>query len=180
MRKIALVFSAVAVAIVLVSGVAAALTSRCDGACTGTEKNDRMIGTEGKDKIDALGGDDVVLGKGGADKLRGYLGDDELVGGSGRDFLVGEEPEMRPGGADTLRGGSGDDSLLGGYGADTLYGGTGDDFLVVDGGETPDRIYCGDGFDRYDIGSVAPGDTSENVYVAPDCEKAVDVPSIYW
>lgn len=175
-------FSIVVVMIVLVSGVALAATVRCadvGGWCSGTNKDDRMVGTADRDRMEALGGDDVALGGRGGDRLHGHSGDDELVGGPGNDFLAGEEPETWPGGADVLRGGPGDDHLQGGYGADAVHGGPGDDLLIVDGGETPDRIYCGDGFDRYDIRGTAAGDTSENVYVAPGCEKEVDLFSIY-
>ncbi len=107
--------------------------------------------------------------------MSGEEGADELYGGRGGDGLVGEEAGQISGrGADVIHGDGGSDSLQGDYGADTLYGGPGDDVLIVDGGETPDRLYCGPGFDRYDVRARAAGEDSGDVFVAADCEREVD------
>jgi serralysin len=138
-----------------------------------------LVGTEKRDTIGALVGNDMALGRAGADSIDGGVGDDELVGGLGRDSLSGEGPGIFAGGVDVLRGGPGDDTLQGGYGADAVCGGRGEDTLSVDGGESRDLIYCGAGYDRYDIRSRGAGETSGNVYVAPSCEEEVDIPSTY-
>ncbi len=181
-RRLVPILAAPVAALLLASGVALAATVRCDGegTCFGTKRDDLMVGTEGRDIMGALAGEDATFGKAGADRIDGGLGDDELRGGAGRDYLAGEGSGFFAGGNDVLRGGRGDDSLQGGYGAETLHGGRGDDFLSVDGQETPARLYCGEGHDRYDVrGRGAGEDSGDVVFVAEDCEEEVDIPSTF-
>ncbi len=180
MSRSAAVLATLGMTIFLISGAALAATVRCDGdgTCFGTKRDDRMVGTDRRDTMGALAGNDVALGRGGADRIDGGGGDDEVVGGPGHDSLSGEGPGFFTG-DDVLRGGPGADSLQGGYGGDTVYGGNGDDTLSVDGGETKDFMYCGDGYDRYDVRSRGVGEASGNVYVAPDCEEEVDIPTTF-
>lgn len=114
MRRTALLLTAIALALVVVSGVALAVSQ------TGTNQANTLTGTTADDKL---------AGGGGLDTLRGLQGDDELYGDHG---------------ADTLKGGGGDDLLEGGRGPDTLEGGLGADFLNAADGSGDDKIDCGD------------------------------------
>jgi Ca2+-binding RTX toxin-like protein len=107
MRQMALLFSALAVAFVLVGGTALAESViRCGDRhnCFGTAGPDLMVsGAEnnamhaygGRDTLKGRGGydalyageaADVLLGGNGYDQLEGALGNDELVGGPGYDY----------------------------------------------------------------------------------------------
>ena len=96
---------------VLVSGVAYALSVQCDGTgdqdpdpgeCAGTEQNDVITGTALRDIILALGGRDVVNARGGDDDVDGGRGRDDISGGGGGDFLLGGMgPDDIDGGAGT-------------------------------------------------------------------------------
>jgi hypothetical protein len=102
---------------------------------------------KGTDKPDKLGGKD------GDDKVRGLGGRDDIFGGSGNDILYGGD------GDDTLEipGGRGE-------GEDVMYGGDGNDVLIgaYSLGQR-DKLYCGEGKDRY----LA----DNNDYVDSSCEK---------
>ena len=57
MRRSALLLAAMAVALLLVSGVALARTVNCDGGrCRGTDNADTMYGSNGRDQIYSLKG----------------------------------------------------------------------------------------------------------------------------
>ena len=63
MRRSALLLAAMAVALLLVSGVALARTVNCDGGrCRGTDA-DTMYGSNGRDPIYSLKGPDLVRGR---------------------------------------------------------------------------------------------------------------------
>jgi hypothetical protein len=124
MRRIILLLMAVAMTLVVASGVALALTK------VGTNGPDRLVGTNGAD---------TLLGKGGNDDLFSKAGKDHLLGGQGRDLIFGGTPNfsMR-GGEKIMLGGAGNDFIQGGKGSDNISGGPGNDFLL-DGDDGSDR-----------------------------------------
>jgi Ca2+-binding RTX toxin-like protein len=99
--------AAMGAAMLLVSGVAYALTVQCDGVgdqdpdpgeCRGTNRNDDITGSQvddyildlgGRDEVTGRRGDDIVDGGGGSDEITGGLGGDILVGGVGPDEIEG-------------------------------------------------------------------------------------------
>ncbi len=176
MRRVALLLTVMAAALVLASGVALAVNR------VGTNGHDVLKGTDGEDNLVGLGGQDDLFGKGGSDNL---------LGGEGRDAVVGGN-ERRPGGGDkNLVGGPGNDIVITGKGSDNAVGGEGNDYLfecclrefskdtlsggsgndVIDVWHKPaavqDVVTCGSGFDR------VISDRAD--LVAPDCEKVVVV-----
>jgi Ca2+-binding RTX toxin-like protein len=109
-RRLILLMAAMAAAVLLVSGVAYALSVQCDGAgdqdpapglCQGTEQNDRITGSQERDEILALGGRDLVTARGGDDFVDGGRRRDDISGGVGGDGLFGG------GGPDDIDGGQG-------------------------------------------------------------------------
>ena len=97
MRRILLVLTTMAVALVAASGVAYALTFTCDtpadqdpdfGQCQGTLEDDEIIGTEQADIIRALSGFDDVFAGAGNDELNGGGGFDNMDAGAGEDELT--------------------------------------------------------------------------------------------
>jgi hypothetical protein len=98
----------------------------------------------GTDKVDYLAGEK------GDDEVRGLGGSDELWGGSRSDVLYG---------------GDGNDYFYPGKGEDVIYGGDGNDFLNTAGDVQRDKLYCGEGKDRYLAANNA------NDYVDSSCEK---------
>ena len=171
MRRLVLLLTVMAAALVLASGVALAVTK------IGTNGNDVLKGTDGKDNLLGLGGQDDIFGRGGSDNLLGGPGKDNVLGGN----------ERGPGGGDkNLAGGSGNDVVLGGQGSDNIVGGDGND-LLVDGNlreSSEDKVAGGDGNDVIDVVNrpavkdlVACGGGFDRVLadrkdtVARDCEK---------
>jgi Ca2+-binding RTX toxin-like protein len=75
--------AAMAVALVVVSGVALAKTF------VGTENGEKIVGTKFNDHINGLGGD-VLLGYAGPDKIRGGDDNDQQYGGRGNDIIYSE------------------------------------------------------------------------------------------
>jgi Ca2+-binding RTX toxin-like protein len=175
MRRVVLVLVAMALALLLASGVAWAVNK---------------IGTDGPDTLRGTNGDDDLIGKGGNDRLFGLHGRDTLLGGPGKDW-VDTHPTGSRRGEKNLLGGPGNDIVVGGWSSDNVVGGEGNDF-VADGPERevaldivsgeagtdviyvaslrlratpPDIVTCGSGFDR------VLADTKD--VVAPDCEKVV-------
>jgi Ca2+-binding RTX toxin-like protein len=115
MRRIGLLLSTMALAVLLASGVALAInTIQCktisfesgNGTCYGTPKRDLMRGTDGHNDMYALASADTLKGFGGPDNLYGQGGSDVLVGGNGKDGMYGGIE----GDDDTLKGGAGEDS----------------------------------------------------------------------
>lgn len=129
-HRTVLLLTAMAVALVVAGGVAAAVSK------TGTSGDDILRGTDGRDTLAGGGGDDRIYGKDARDRLYGDSGNDLVVGGSGPD------------------------QLFGGQGSDRVYGGPGNDFInvadergeaVIDcGGGTQDEV-IGDFEDKDDI-----------------------------
>jgi Ca2+-binding RTX toxin-like protein len=175
MRRVTLMLTAMALALLLASGVAWAVNK---------------VGTNGPDTLRGTNGDDNLLGKGGNnDKLFSLNGRDNLLGGAGKDCLLCATRQFRGFAGDkNLLGGPGNDYVLAGKGSDSGVGGEGNDHLsdpgnrefskdrfsggpgndvidVVQYRSARDLVVCGSGFDRV----VAD---SKDV-VAPDCEKVV-------
>lgn len=131
----------------------------------GCPRGGLLSGTDGSDNLAGMDGDD---------KIRGLGDQDALYGGPGNDFLVGgtDQEEGHYKSNDVLRGGPGSDVFHGGAGADYLYGLEGDDVLygedgndtiVADDDEPRDKLYCGEGWDRY------MADKTD--FVSSSCEK---------
>jgi Ca2+-binding RTX toxin-like protein len=175
MRRVALMLAAMALALLLASGVALAVNK---------------VGTNGPDTLRGTNGDDNLLGKGGSnDELFSLNGRDNLLGGAGKDCLICATRQRRGfAGEKNLVGGPGNDYVVAGKGSDNVVGGEGNDYLadpgerefskdnfsggpgndvidVVHYRSASDRVVCGSGFDRVIADS--------NDVVAPDCEKVV-------
>ena len=174
MRRLVLLLTAMALALVVASGVALAVTK---------------VGTNGPDTLRGTNKGDNLLGKGGNDKLFGLAGRDNLLGGSGKDLVFGGNERRLSGGDKNLVGGSGNDEILGGLGADNILGEEGND-LVADGPDgdfATDTLSAGDGNDVVEVFTdpaskdlVSCGDGFDRVFanrkdvVAPDCERVAD------
>ena len=173
MRRVVLVLAAMALALLLASGVAWAVNK---------------VGTNGPDTLRGTNEDDNLVGKRGQDDLFALRGKDNLLGGPGRDnVLGGDEVSVGASGGDkNLAGGPGNDRVLGGRGSDNIVGEEGNDLLVdsalreaskdklVGGGgndvidvlsspAVKDLVVCGSGFDR------VLADSKD--VLAPDCER---------
>jgi Ca2+-binding RTX toxin-like protein len=175
MRRVMCVLAAMALALLLASGAALALTK---------------IGTNGPDTLRGTNGNDNLLGKGGNDRLFALNGRDTLLGGPGKDWVDTHPKEARRG-HKNLFGGPGNDIVIGGWDSDNVVGEEGNDLLFdgpdrdvaldqLSGGvgtdvigvatlrlraTAADIVTCGSGFDR------VVADTKD--VVAPDCEKVV-------
>ncbi len=114
MRRLVLLLTVMAAALVVASGLALAVNK---------------LGTNGPDTLKGTNGDDNLLGRGGNDTLFSLGGDDTLVGGEGKDNVLGGNERRPKGGDKVLDGGSGNDGVLGGTGSDNLTGGSGNDFV---------------------------------------------------
>jgi Ca2+-binding RTX toxin-like protein len=174
MRRLVLLLTAMALALVVASGVALAVTK---------------VGTNGPDTLRGTNKGDNLLGRGGNDKLFGLAGRDNLLGGSGKDLVFGGNERRLSGGDKNLVGGSGNDEILGGLGADNILGEEGND-LVADGPDgdfATDTLSAGDGNDVVEVFTdpaskdlVSCGDGFDRVFanrkdvVAPDCERVAD------
>ena len=121
------------------------------GLLLGTDKQDFLNGKDGDDVIRALGGNDVIVGGEGNDTV--YMG-------PGDDFIQPEDPR---GGNDVIYGGSGDDFLQAMKGEDVMYGGDGSDDVFEPRDGQRDKLYCGEGEDRYYAEKLD--------YVDSSCEK---------
>lgn len=173
MRRLVLLLTAMALGLLVASGVALAINK---------------IGTNGPDTLMGTNGDDNLLGRGGNDDLFALAGDDNLLGGPGRDNVLGGH-EIGPGpfgGEKNLLGGPGNDLVNGGSGSDAIEGGEGNDFLIDSPFREPskDKLVGGDGKDVIDVLSspavkdvVVCGDGFDRVLadgkdvVTPDCER---------
>ncbi|MDP8946551.1 MAG: hypothetical protein M3N09_00410, partial [Actinomycetota bacterium] len=154
MRRVALGLAAMALAMLLASGVAWAVNK---------------VGTNGPDTLRGTNRADNLLGKGGNDVLFGKGGRDNLVGGAGKDWVLGGNERRAQGGDKNLLGGPGNDVILAGFGSDrsvgqegndlffepsfressvdVYSGGDGNDVLAVNNRPVPrqDIVSCGDG-----------------------------------
>jgi len=175
MRRVVLLLTVMAAALVLGSGVAWAVNK---------------IGTDGPDTLRGTNGADNLVGLGGNDKLFALRGKDNLLGGPGKDILFGTTPPHPSGGDKSLAGGSGNDVVFGGYGSDNILGETGND-LVLDvdalNDFSTDKLSTGDGNDVVAIFNdpafrdvVTCGSGFDRVFadkkdtIAPDCERVAD------
>jgi Ca2+-binding RTX toxin-like protein len=129
MRRLILLLMAMAVTLVVASGVAWAVNK---------------IGTDGPDTLRGTNGDDNLIGRGGNDFLVALNGRDNLVGGPGKDWVVTHPTGFRSGDKN-LVGGPGNDGIEGGLGSDNALGGTGNDFVHGDKGS--DRLTGEEGRD---------------------------------
>ncbi len=174
MRRLVLLLAAMALALVVASGVALAVNK---------------IGTDGPDTLRGTSRADTLLGKGGNDVLFALGGRDNLLGGEGKDWVLGGN-ERRPSGGDkNLAGGPGNDGVLGGRGPDNVLGEEGNDW-VADGPNREfsiDKLSAGDGNDVVGVFNdpafkdlVTCGDGFDSVFadrkdvLAPDCERVAD------
>jgi Ca2+-binding RTX toxin-like protein len=80
-RRVTLMFMALAMALVLGSGVALA------ALVEGDNRDNTLTGTPRADTIRAFGGDDLVRSLGGPDRIYGGKGNDRLYGGYGNDYM---------------------------------------------------------------------------------------------
>jgi len=113
----------VAVTLVVVSGVALAVT---------------RVGGPGPDALSGSDRRDTLVGKGGGDSLNGLQRNDNLYGNRGQDAIKGGR------GADVLDAGPRNESAR-----DALDGGRGNDRLRVRNvPAAQDVVSCGRGFDR--------------------------------
>jgi Ca2+-binding RTX toxin-like protein len=171
MRRVALVLTAMALALVLASGVALAVNK---------------VGTNGPDTLRGTNKADNLLGRSANDILLALAGNDTLLGGPGKDIVYGGDENRQSGGNKNMVGGSGNDSVIGGRGSDIVLGEEGNDLVAdgparefstdnVSGGEGNDVVAavnrpafvdivsCGGGFDRVIV--------DRKDVLAPDCEK---------
>jgi Ca2+-binding RTX toxin-like protein len=123
MRRVGMLLAAMALALVLTSGVAWAVNE---------------VGTNGPDTLRGTNRADNLLGLGGNDALFGLGGRDNLVGGPGKDWVLGGNERRPQGGDKNLLGEAGNDGVLGGRGSDNMVGGSGNDLL--DGFRGSDRM----------------------------------------
>ncbi|MCP3974957.1 MAG: calcium-binding protein [bacterium] len=166
LSTVALVFSALLIAIPSPSSAAAV---SCDGQTAtiiGTSGDDILDGTSDRDVIAGLGGNDIITGLAGEDVLCGGSGDDEIRGGSDPDRMFGgpgEDTMFGGGGNDRMWGGDKADNMAGGNGNDRMYGEAGKDRMsgeggadimkggggadTLIGGPNPDEIFGGSGND---------------------------------
>jgi hypothetical protein len=174
MRRIALVVAAIALALLLASGVAWAVNE---------------IGTDGPDTLRGTNRDDNLVGLRGNDRIFSLAGQDNLLGGSGSDFMLGGTRRLASGGDKNMVGGPGNDAVVGGLGSDNVVGQEGNDFLVGGPGLEPreawnDKLSGGAGNDVFDALNkpaakdvVSCGDGLDRVFadskdvLASDCEK---------
>jgi Ca2+-binding RTX toxin-like protein len=173
MRRLVLLLTAMALALLLASGMAWALNE------VGTNDPDTLRGTNRADNLSGRGGNDRVLGLGGRDNLLGGPGKDIVLGGNERRPLGGDKNLVGGPGNDVVAGGLGSDNVVGEEGndlmadgevpdqsEDILSGGAGNDvILVVNRPAFEDKVTCGGGFDRV----IA----DRKDVVAPDCERVV-------
>ncbi|WP_240432621.1 calcium-binding protein [Rubrobacter indicoceani] len=117
MRKIGLLLMAMAMALLLASGIAYAKS------IVGNSKDNRLIGTNQNDTIAGGGGNDFINGKAANDRLYGDSG------------------------SDIVSGGVGNDDVFGGKGADKANGNGGNDYINVADNRLGDVVDCGPGED---------------------------------
>jgi Ca2+-binding RTX toxin-like protein len=174
MKRIFMLMATMALGVLIVGGVAYAMSVTCDGTndqdpdpgeCQGTPNADRISGTDdfGAEQIYALAGaDDVVSGEGrdevyggrGNDVVDGYWRNDTIYGGSGDDGSA----EGTSFTVTNLEGASESDKVYGGEGADWIDAAANDTAGSVDrsyGEEGNDHIYTIDG--NEDIINCGPG-----------------------
>ena len=200
MRRVVLLLTVMATALVMASGAALAVNK---------------VGTDGPDTLRGTNGDDNLFGRGGNDRLFSLAGEDNLLGGPGKDVVFGGrivgsccQDNDYSGGDKNLDGGPGNDGVEGGRGSDNIVGGRGNDWLFegaepdvakidnISAGAGNDAVWvlnwspvgkdmlsCGSGFDR------VLADRTD--VIADDCERVFfgrgnigaffeNIPNSYW
>jgi Ca2+-binding RTX toxin-like protein len=196
MRKTVLLVATKTSVLLLVSGVAYAITKDCRAGadlCLGTNGADTLNGSDVRDKIHGKDGNDLLLGNKGDDTLSGGKDDDTIRGGPGRDDtpFSGLSAE----GIDEIYGGDGNDylldfaqqcdvnnfcvddpNLLSGQGGDDhleggnrLSGGSGDDYIAGNHSGGKRRISGGKGNDRI----LSRGPADDTIYVRDGMKDTV-------
>jgi Ca2+-binding RTX toxin-like protein len=155
MQRIFLLLAVMAVALVVASGVALAVTK------IGTDGDDNLRGTNGSDKLVGMGGDDSINGRAGEDVIIGGRGNEGFEG-----FIVGLYGGK---GADDISGGPGSDSLIDGpireFAVDRILGGDGNDYIATFNiPASRDIVICGDGNDDFAV-------VDRKDIVLDDCER---------
>jgi Ca2+-binding RTX toxin-like protein len=201
-----LLMAAMGATVLLATGVAYALSVRCDaasdpdpdpGQCQGTQEDDDIFGTVRSDTIRALNGFDNVIARAGEDKLYGGNRADYLDGGRGGDTYFGgrgtdslEEIQDSPdSGRDEMNGGPNNDLILAGGGNDILRGQAGDESGAGDptsaamlGRTGNDKLYGGPGDDAMEGNEGADelygGPGNDFINAAIDERFATDAPDV--
>ena len=157
MRRLVLLLVAMALSLLVASGVALAVIK------IGTDGPDTIMGTKGSDTLIGKGGSDWIDGRGGKDVIRGGPGSD--TPGSGPVGMLDGGP-----GADVIWGGTGSDMMSDGpwpgdSAVDTFRGGDGnDDLLTYNRPATRDIVNCG-------AGSRDRAEVDRKDVVRDNCEK---------
>jgi RTX calcium-binding nonapeptide repeat (4 copies) len=142
MRKTVHFLASMALAVLVVCGVALAADIQCPNRagnlCVGTTGDDTLTGTANSDEILGRDGGDLIKGRGAKDQLSGELGNDEIRAGGGADDVFGNR------GNETIDGGgTPQPGIIGGGGPDGLNGGAGDDFINAANDGSVDNISWG-------------------------------------
>ena len=179
MKRIMLLAATMTLTVLVVGGVAWALTFTCNSSnCVGTPGDDVITGNDNNQFFDGRGGGDHIEGRGGGDTLDGGSGRDDLIGDgqadatlSGADFMFGRA------GTDSLEGQGGPNEYHGGSGPDTIdaaYPGVGAALEDIFGGPGNDDIVADDDFlDIIDCGGGSDDKVDADVgldVVRPSCE----------
>lgn len=175
MRRLGLLLAIVAIALVVITGVAFADTINCfsNRACIGTDGPDTLYGTSSWDNIDARQGSDKVYGHEGYDFISGDAYDARDTSTDGNDRIAGGQnyDEMHGyGGNDRFLGRSGGDYIFAeesseNEGEDRIGGNEGNDYILARDG-VKDTISCGPG--KYDTVFFDKGGIDA---VADNCER---------
>jgi Ca2+-binding RTX toxin-like protein len=130
-RRVALLLTMMAVALILGSGVALAayfVGTRFPDDLRGTSQDDEMYGLRASDDIRGRGGEDYIEGGTGPDELFGNNAGDEIYGGKGEDDMFGGDgndylnsADDRPDDRVDCGGGTGDEAVV--DTGDTVVGG---------------------------------------------------------
>jgi Ca2+-binding RTX toxin-like protein len=179
MRKTFLVLAAVALAMVVLGGVAWAANIQCRGEkgllnrCNGTKKADTMQGTKYVDQMKGMSGADTMYGLGKVDYLLGGPGPDKMYGGQGSDRMfagAGVDRLYSQGDFDIFYSGDTPDLQDGrqiDVTDDYYYGGAKHDEFGVGGTNGVDRVYGGTGDDHIFVAGNAATGAKEIVDCGP-------------
>jgi Ca2+-binding RTX toxin-like protein len=110
MRRMILLLTTMALALLLAAGVALAATVTCQVGvtCKGTSSADTITGTTSNDTINGLAGNDTIKALDGIDKINGGPNNDTMNGGPGNDTYLfatsfgADRISADSGGVDTL------------------------------------------------------------------------------
>jgi Ca2+-binding RTX toxin-like protein len=156
-RTILMMASTMALMVLLVGGVALAVTNIDCGQlseCPGTSGDDNITGNQFANFIDAKAGNDTVQGLGSNDTVHGRGGADVITGDGTNDPTTD--------GSDTLFGEGRGDTLTGETGANAYFGGPG-----------PDTIHA-DQSRPVDVENISAGDGNDHIFVGDGARDVVD------